>query len=350
MAITRNLEREELKMMKMDKLSSVFRASFFAKPGDEILIHMTGNEQNDMDAIKGLRRLFDPLKVAYEEVFQPSFGLAHDLEKRSVWLQRLLGWSPTISNAVILCGQNLSKENGTAKTVKALRVAEFYKGCGAGQLTWVAVNKESRKESLGLMMVLLGIRSLQELARRNGENLGATVIEVNNPDKVSAAAYSDAGKAVYDTFRKWGARFVPMGYLRPNVARGDLQKTDEFSLMVYPDSRTGRYPGKEEIRQALRGIYINEGIENPDADPDFQAMSRQLETVPEITEVNTDFVETMSSFENWLGKHMRQDGKNLFRLDQPFRQWIDDRKTQRKAQPPETRPEQAPDAPTVLPA
>lgn len=318
-----------------DFVSSALRASSPAEPGkeqkDQIFIYMTGDadantgdDRKDAEAVRHLRTLFDPLKRAYEEIFKPSFRLAHDLEPRAVWLQRLLGWNPAIANAVILCGQNLTETQEGPSSVKALRVAEFYKGCGAGQLTWVAVNKEHRRESLGLMMVLLGIRALRELASRNGETLAATVIEVNNPKCVNAEAYSDAKRPVYETFEKWGARFLPIEYRRPNVARGDTGKTTEFSLMVYPDAQTGFYPNKEQIRAALRGIYTNEGVADPEADPDFQQMSAALETCPDLTEKNERFVAKMASFEIWLQKraHHERDNRHACVLDEPFGEWL----------------------------
>lgn len=310
--------------------SSAFRASCATEPGsdkshqDQILTFMTGDVPGDTNqGLISLRRLFEPLTRAYEDVFKPSFKLAHDLEPRALWLQRLLGWKTGISNAVILCGNNMEEGNKTP-SIKALRVAEFYKEHGTGQLTWVAVNKVNRQEGLGLMMVLLGIRALRELAHRNGETLDTTIIEVNNPRRVNAGQYSDAKRPVYETFEKWGARFVPIEYRRPNVARGDVKKTDEFSLMVYPDARTGRYPDKAQLRQALRGIYVNEGVENPEDDADFIAMTAALDACPPLTEVNTGFVRRMESFERWLRAQGHRIDDRTLRLDEAFKSWSEE--------------------------
>ena len=223
--------------------------------------------------------LFELLERAYNDIYLPAFPIESERESLEKFMQAVNGELPGIGIVINILGENLL--DADKRVVKGISVAYLYEAHDTGLLAYNAIAPEHRERGMGKLMVDSRIKSLKQMAAEKGRQLKSVFIECNDPTKVAPEDDSmDPSKRIA-LFESWGARQVPIDYVQPPLsAEGDYN--DTMVLLNYP--LEGRYAGKQEVEQYLRGIYREfRSDKSPDDDYFFKKMKQQLKAgaVPE---------------------------------------------------------------------
>jgi GNAT superfamily N-acetyltransferase len=167
---------------------------------------------------------------------------------------------------------------------RAAAVIDYLAEPNAGIIEFLLIDAARRGQGLGFTMHRHVEQVLQADARRAGySDLQSIVIEMNDPYQVDAAADNMDPFARAELWGRWGYAVLGFPYVQP--ALSDEQGPVTYLLLcakpLDPAVQCAFPP--TTVRQIVYG-YLKWAmrIEDPEADPTFQEMSRALERLPSI--------------------------------------------------------------------
>jgi GNAT superfamily N-acetyltransferase len=151
-------------------------------------------------------------------------------------------------------------------------VFEWYPESRCGLLTYLAVRPEARRSGLGSLLVL---RALEMLRHGDSGEARAVFSEVEDPDQVEPdadlAPMPPRDRLAF--FRRLDARRIRFPYVQPDLGAG---RARHLLLLCYGKSLPEGVLRRDVLAEFLREFYRCLGTEDPEADPDFQAMTADL--------------------------------------------------------------------------
>lgn len=109
-------------------------------------------------------------------------------------------------------------------------VADWYPGCGALELIYIAVDPSRRKEKIGKKILNNGIELIQKALEEKQETVKAIFLEVDIPTTVMEAANSMNPIDRLKVWDAWGAKRIPINYTQPPLSKGK-QPVSNLMLM-----------------------------------------------------------------------------------------------------------------------
>lgn len=221
----------------------------------------------------------DLLRAVHDGLYVTSFPLEEEREGFDYWLRALWGEGEDGGTRVhaFVAGLNLSEP--TRRQIAGLAFVELYRKSACGLLSYLAVDPEFRRRTLGRTLVSCAVEALRQDSRELRKPLRAVFAEVHDPDAAKAFSYDDVmdRSERMSFFAKIGARRVPIPYVQPALAPGRERARALQLIALSNDPEEPTLPSAV-IRDFLSELFeLSEGNSSP-ADPEFRAMTEALAT------------------------------------------------------------------------
>lgn len=214
------------------------------------------------------------LSHAYKEICAPVFPLDHGGEPLERWAAELKNPQSDVDYRIIIAGQNLAS-GGAQATIKAMAVSIYYRDTDTGLLAYIVTDRQYRNEGLGHKLIGLQAAFLHAAAQENNKPLRGWFVECFDPTKTNDNYDGYDSKKLVNKYAGWDVFPVPIDYCVPDTMDKN-KKIDTYMLLSGPHPQTGKYPDCKTVFAYISSIYRNLGIKNPERDPDFIAMKKEL--------------------------------------------------------------------------
>jgi hypothetical protein len=216
------------------------------------------------------------------EIYVPNFPNQDEREDPAAWRQRLTIHSPPPpqpSTYIFVAGANLRSADDNQRILDGFVIVELYRDSRCALATYLAVATQSRKRRVSSQLLTYAVTALSRETKLADRPLRALFAEITDPHKPKAGATAD-----FDPFdrvvimSRIGWRHVPIEYVQPALG-GDRARVRHLMLWAYPiDGKPLAAISTPDLCAFLREFYRALGVERPDEDPDFQAMTRTART------------------------------------------------------------------------
>lgn len=157
--------------------------------------------------------------------------------------------------AVIIAGEDL--DDPARRVLHGAAIAYFFIKQSIGFLAYNAKRPGSAASGLGDRMVAARTQALKDLAASYGNKLEAIILDVHNPDKMTAEERENDAmppEKRIALFKKFGAHDFPFefDYVQPPAGKKSPHCFN-LKLMYYPVD--GRHPGPEQVKGFLTAVY-----------------------------------------------------------------------------------------------
>ncbi|PZQ48688.1 MAG: hypothetical protein DI551_00980 [Micavibrio aeruginosavorus] len=202
----------------------------------------------DMKHGSGQMRLLERI---YDEVYLPAFPLEDEQTPLDVLKDRLeKGAKSPNEFSFFVAGADL--DDVEAARLDAIGINIFYKNEQASLLAYNAVAPHAQGQGLGRSIFGAGIDACEDISRREGLKVRPAFLEVNNPEIVTEAEDVMPPQKRLETFKKWGAQEVPIGYVQPSLGVS-AESCSRLKLLHFA-TRAGRHADMEDTLGFLNGI------------------------------------------------------------------------------------------------
>jgi hypothetical protein len=216
------------------------------------------------------------LERVVHELYLPSFPNKDEREDPEAWMPRLSIHAPTSpqpSTHIFVAGARLGS-TGDGRQLDGFLIAERYPESWCALATYLAVAPRARGRHVASRLVGHAVSALARGAGGTERPLCALFAEITDPHKPKASAVGDFDAfARADALSRMGWQHVPVDYVQPALG-GGRARVRHLMLWAYPlDDRPLTAIPAVTLREFLREFYQALGVERPDDDPDFQAMT-----------------------------------------------------------------------------
>jgi len=210
------------------------------------------------------------LQAAYDSLYAPVFSLDHGGEPLEKWTAELDPQRQDRRFIVYVASQAI---NGQDVPV-GISVGAYYPQTQTAILAYNVVSSDARGAGIGKKLVKARMDGFEKLARQAGTPLRAVFIECNNPALVAPENDVLDPAARVRIFEKMGAKAIEIDFVCPIN-----DKIYDLMILGMPHPVHGKYPTADETKLFLGSYYKAFGFETPESDPDFRAMSQQLDRI-----------------------------------------------------------------------
>jgi GNAT superfamily N-acetyltransferase len=211
------------------------------------------------------------LLAAFVDLYTRTFTDAAEREDPAEWPPRLYGDLPAPQPRMHL----LVAVDEHAHTPRLLGgiAFEYYRASRCGLLTYLVTDTEHRRRGLARRLVREAIGRLQQDAHGSGVELRGVFAESEDPELVGSDGNAMVPRERLVALARLGARRVDIPYVQPALAGGAGRCRHLLLLAFQPqaDDIDGA-----ALRDFLHEFYRALGVDAPEQDADFRAMTQTL--------------------------------------------------------------------------
>lgn len=158
---------------------------------------------------------------------------------------------------------------------------EYYRDSRCGLLTYLVVDPAQRRRGLARQLIQRAIALLKQDAIDAGTVLRGVFSETEDPEQVAAEGNAMSPQQRLITLAHLGARRLDIPYVQPMLEGGSGRCRHLLLLVFYPDVARAASIEGSVVGDFLHEFYRALGVQQPDQDAEFLAMTKQLtETLP----------------------------------------------------------------------
>lgn len=207
-------------------------------------------------------------------IYRPSFPDKNERESFSDIIPRIRHSDPNV-HPYTYCV--LAMEEGV---IQGGLIADWYPGCNALELIYIAVSPDSRGKGVGSGLLKEGIRLIKDTVRKEeGGKIENIFLEVERPLR------NARGKEINPVSRvafweKQGARHIPIQYTQPPLSQGKAPATN-LMLLSFP-AEEGKSCDKLDAGKLM--VFLKEFYRWLDAPADSIYLTSMIQEINDISE------------------------------------------------------------------
>lgn len=211
------------------------------------------------------------LLAAFVDLYTRTFTDASEREDPAEWPPRLYGELPAPQPRMHL----LVAVDTHAQPPRLLGGIsfEYYRDSRCGLLTYLVTDAEHRRRGLARRLVDQAIARLHEDAHGHGVELRGVFAETEDPAQVNSDGNAMAPRERLQALGRLGARRIDIPYVQPALAGGAGRCRHLLLLAFHPQAEG---IAGAAVRDFLYEFYRALGVEAPEQDADFHAMTQTL--------------------------------------------------------------------------
>ena len=220
------------------------------------------------------------LLSAFTALYLNTFTDPSEREDPAQWSERLRHSYPSPQPRTHLVVA-LQADGVAASSVLGGIVFEYYPASRCGLLTYLVVDRAQRRRGLARRLISTAIGILNHDAQQQSSTLRGVFAEAEDPAKVSAEDAAMSPRERVTALMRLGARWIDIPYVQPALDGGSGRCRHLLLLAFDHDGTQPEGIQGSVVKGFLYEFYQALGIERPDADADYVAISRRLDaTLP----------------------------------------------------------------------